>query len=110
MDRRNLLLFVIGGLIVALGLAFLVSPYASSLPDGLEKVSIDKGFADTAKAHALGGGPLADYGVKGVENEKLSTGLSGVIGVVITFGVAMILFGALRVYRARRKPAPAGGT
>ena len=110
MDRRNLLLFVIGGLIVALGLAFFVSPYASSSPDGLERVSIDKGFADTAKAHALGDGPLADYGVKGVENEKLSTGLSGVIGVVVTFGVAMILFGALRVYRARRRPAPAGGT
>ena len=110
MDRRNLLLFVIGGLIVALGLAFFVSPYASSSPDGLERVSIDKGFADTAKAHALGDGPLADYGVKGVENEKLSTGLSGVIGVVVTFGVALILFGALRVYRARRRPAPAGGT
>ena len=110
MDRRNLLLFVIGGLIVALGLAFFVSPYASSSPDGLERVSIDKGFADTAKAHALGDGPLADYGVKGVENEKLSTGLSGVIGVVVTFGVAMILFGALRVYRAARRPAPAGGT
>jgi len=109
-DRRNLLLFVIGGLIVALGLAFFVGPYASSSPDGLERVAIDKGFADTAKAHALGDGPLADYGVKGVENEKLSTGLSGVIGVVVTFGVAMILFGALRVHRARRKPAPAGGT
>ena len=38
MERRNLLLFVIGGLIVTLGLAFFVSPLASSSPDGLEKV------------------------------------------------------------------------
>ena len=105
MDRKSLLLFVVGGLIVVIGLAFFVSPVASSSPDGLEKVSIDQGFADTAEEHALADGPLAGYGVEGVDDEGLSTGLSGVIGVAITFGAGMILFGLLRTLRARRDPA-----
>ena len=70
MDRKNLCLFVVGGLIVALGLAFFVSPLASSSPDGLNKVAIDKGFSDTQKDHALADGPLAGYGVKGVDDER----------------------------------------
>jgi len=108
MDRKNLVLFVVGGLIVTLGLAFFVSPLASSSPDGLEKVSIDEGFDDTAQEHALGDGPLADYGVKGVEDEKLATGLAGIIGVAVTFGIAMVLFGLLRTVRARRAAQAAG--
>jgi hypothetical protein len=102
MDRRSLALFLAGGLIVALGLAFFVSPYASSSPDGLERVAIEKGFAGTARDHPLSDGPLAGYQVRGVGDERLATGLSGVIGVAITFGVGMILFGALRTVRARR--------
>ena len=29
--------------------------------------------------------PLADYGIRGIDNEYLSTGLSGVLGVLVTF-------------------------
>jgi len=39
---------------------------------------------------------LADYGVKGVENERLSTGAAGVIGVLATAGVSSALFLILR--------------
>lgn len=108
MDRKNLVLFVVGGLIVTLGLAFFVSPLASSSPDGLNKVAIDKGFSGTEKDHTLADGPLAGYGVKGVEDEKLSTGLAGIIGVVVTFGIGMVLFGLLRTVRARRAARAAG--
>lgn len=109
MDRKTLALFVVGGLIVALGLAFFVSPFATGSPDGLERVSIDQGFAETAEDHALADGPLADYAVRGVEDEGLSTGLAGAIGVVVTFGVGMVLFGLLRVVRSRRSAEPASG-
>lgn len=102
MDRKSLVLFVVGGLVVTVGLAFFVSPLASGSPDGLERVSIDQGFADTADDHALDEGPLAGYGVKGVKDEGLSTGLAGVIGVAVTFGAGMVLFGLLRTMRARR--------
>ena len=58
--------FYIGGFIVSLFLAGVVSFYASSSPDGLEKVAGDIGFIETAKDHTLADGALADYGVKGI--------------------------------------------
>jgi len=105
-DRKNLLLFVVGGLIVALGLAFFVSPHASKAPDGLNRVAIDQGFSGTQRSP--GAAPLAGYGVKGVEDQSLSKGLAGVIGVIVTFGIAMILFGLLRTVKARRGPQATG--
>lgn len=78
-DRRNLALFLVGGLVVALGLAFFVSPYASGSPDGPERVAIDHGFAEKAKDHTLADGPLADHQVRGLDHPRLSTGLSGVV-------------------------------
>ncbi|MGZ8630276.1 MAG: PDGLE domain-containing protein [Actinomycetota bacterium] len=106
MDRKNLTMFLVGGLIVALGLAFIGSPLASSSPDGLERVSVDEGFDSTAQDHGLADSPLADYGVRGVEDEGLSTGLAGIIGVVVTFGLGLLLFAAIRTLRARREAAP----
>jgi hypothetical protein len=105
-DRKSLLLFVVGGLVVALGLAFFVSPHASKAPDGLNRVAIDQGFSGTQRSPD--DAPLAGYGVKGVEDQKLSKGLAGVIGVAVTFGIAMILFGLLRTARARRGPQATG--
>ena len=77
-------------LLVSIGLAGIVSFYASSSPDGLEKVAGDIGFIDTAKDHTLDNSALADYGVAGIENERLSVGIAGVLGVIAT-GVLMYL-------------------
>jgi hypothetical protein len=100
----NLRLFLAAGLLVAVGLALVVSGFATSSPDGLEKVTGDKGFLDTAKDHLFADGPLADYAVKGVGNERLSTGLSGLIGVLITFGVGWGLFALVRGRRSGSGP------
>jgi cobalt/nickel transport protein len=88
--------FYIGALFVSLLLAGVVSFYASSNPDGLEKVASEVGFIETAEDHTIADSPLADYGVKGVDNERLSVGLSGVIGVLGTAGVSVGLFYFLR--------------
>ena len=77
-------------LLVTIGLAGIVSFYASSSPDGLEKVAGDIGFIDTAKDHTLDNSALADYGVAGIENERLSVGIAGILGVIAT-GVLMYL-------------------
>ena len=84
--------FLISGFIASLFLAGIVSFYASSHPDGLEKVAEDIGFIETAKENINSGGILADYGVKGVENARLSTGAAGVIatGAVSTGIFALI--------------------
>jgi cobalt/nickel transport system permease protein len=76
----------VAGLLVALALVIL-SPLASSHPDGLEWVAEQKGFLDTAQ------GPLyeiiPDYLIPGISNEAVATILAGIIGMVLVFAVAM---------------------
>lgn len=94
MTRRNG--FLLAGLLVSLLLAGLVSGFASSSPDGLEKVAQDKGFAQSAEDSGLADSPLAGYSVSGVDDERLSTGLAGVIGVGVTFAFGLGLFALVR--------------
>ncbi|MAS55590.1 MAG: cobalt ABC transporter permease [Pimelobacter sp.] len=78
---------VAGGiLLVALLLAGVVSFYASSSPDGLESVADEKGFIDTAGDHATGDGPLADYDA-GLDSDRASVGVAGVVGVLVVLGL-----------------------
>lgn len=93
-SRRALGSFVLGGIAAALLLVLVVAPLASPDPDGLERVAADTGFA-TAQDHPLGG-PLADYGVSGVENERTGTIVAGAIGVIVTFGVGLGLIALAR--------------
>ncbi|MDH6226518.1 energy-coupling factor ABC transporter permease [Streptomyces sp. MJP52] len=86
------------GLAASLVLAGFVSFYASASPDGLEKVAADHGIDKAAEEHAVADGPLADYGVGGVDDERLSAGLAGVIGVGVTAAVGT---GVLLVVRRR---------
>jgi cobalt/nickel transport protein len=87
---------LIVGFAVSLFIAGFASYYASSSPDGLEKVAEDIGFIETAKENTNADTTLAEYGVKGVDNERLSTGTAGVIGVLATAGVSTGLFLVLR--------------
>jgi cobalt/nickel transport protein len=88
--------FLISGFVASLFLAGVVSFYASSHPDGLEKVAGDIGFIQTAKENTNSEGILADYGVKGVDNQRLSTGAAGIIGVVATGAISTGLFFLIR--------------
>ncbi len=77
---------VLGGMVIAVALAVL-SPLASSHPDGLEWVAEQKGFLDLAQ------GPLfniiPDYTMPGISNEALATIIAGVIGVALVFAVSL---------------------
>ncbi|CAA9235774.1 MAG: hypothetical protein AVDCRST_MAG41-1186 [uncultured Corynebacteriales bacterium] len=97
---RGLLL---GGLLLALLLAGVVSQFASGSPDGLEKVAEDKGFIATATDSDLADSPVADYAVRGVDDERVSGGLAGVLGVLATFAIGGALFLVVR-----RGAGPAG--
>ncbi|RZU73765.1 cobalt/nickel transport protein [Micromonospora kangleipakensis] len=111
--------FVLGGLLVVLLLAGVVSNYASAHPDGLDS-SLLKGCtvnadgeitggscpAQRTRDHELADSPLADYGIRGVDNRFLSTGLSGVLGVLLTFALGGGLFWLAR----RHAPAASAGS
>ncbi|MDN3293065.1 energy-coupling factor ABC transporter permease [Streptomyces ficellus] len=84
------------GLVTALVLAGFVSFYASASPDGLEKVAADQGIDRKAEEHAVKDSPLADYGVSGVTDTRLSGGLAGTIGVGATVAVGTGVFWAVR--------------
>lgn len=90
----------ITGLVAALALAGFVSFYASSSPDGLEKVAADNGIDQKVTEHAAADSPLADYGVKDVSDARLSGGLAGVIGVGATVLVGTGVFWTVRRRRA----------
>jgi cobalt/nickel transport system permease protein len=86
----------LAGLAASLVLAGFVSFYASADPDGLEKVAADHGIDEKAEEHAVSDSPLADYGVKDVDDARLSGGLAGVIGVGVTVVAGSAVFWAVR--------------
>ncbi|MFF7950754.1 energy-coupling factor ABC transporter permease [Streptomyces griseorubiginosus] len=100
----------ITGLVASLVLAGFVSFYASASPDGLEKVAADQGIDAKTEEHASADSPLADYGVKDVEDARLSGGLAGVIGVGVTVVAGTGVFWAVRRRRgADVSPARTSG-
>jgi cobalt/nickel transport system permease protein len=90
------------GLVIALGLAFFASPYASSLPDGLDWVAQNLGFESKAAAKPLFLGPMPDYALPGIQSLSWSTAWAGAIGTLVAFILAWILARAL----VRRNPTP----
>ncbi|HEX7094334.1 MAG TPA: PDGLE domain-containing protein [Acidimicrobiales bacterium] len=100
--RKRILGFVAAGLLVAFVAAGVVSWFASSSPDGLERVAADQGFATTEREHRFAGTPFADYSTQGVDDDRLSGSVAGVVGVALAFGVSC---GAVLMLRKLRKPA-----
>jgi len=80
MNKRTLTV----GLLAALALV-LLSPLASSFPDGLERVAEDLEFIDRAQSPAYEA--LPDYTVPGLSSPALSTVVAGIVGVAVVFGV-----------------------
>jgi cobalt/nickel transport system permease protein len=85
-----------GGLSFAALLAVL-SPLASSHPDGLEWVAEQKGFLEAARAPLYE--IIPDYLFPGISNGVLATIAAGIVGVLLVLGVA------LGVARWQRKKA-----
>jgi cobalt/nickel transport protein len=85
------------GMGISILLALFLSPFASSSPDGLEKVAEMKGFNEKGEGwkfwkHA----PLPDYALPWIKNEKVSTALSGLLGTLAIFLIALGLGKLLR--------------
>lgn len=81
------------GLLVCVGIALLLAPFACPWPDGLEAVAEKLGFAHAAQAPAAA--PMADYHFAGIDSPALATALAGVIGTLLVFGLALLAGGIL---------------
>jgi cobalt/nickel transport system permease protein len=81
--------FLLFGLIIVLGLAVFVSPYACSWPDGLDKVAEKFGFAGRAAVTVKAWFP--DYKIPGFSSNALATALAGTLGAVLMFGLAWMV-------------------
>jgi cobalt/nickel transport protein len=84
MNKKDILL----GLLAALLLALVLSPFASSFPDGLERVAEDQGFLEKGTVAPAMAAPVPDYAWPGIKNEKLATSAAGVAGTLLVFGAA----------------------
>ena len=87
----------IAGLLVVLAVV-LLSPLASSFPDGLERVAIDQGFIERAQSapYQL----IADYLFPGIANETSATIVAGFVGVLVVFG---LVFAFASIVRRQQK-------
>jgi cobalt/nickel transport system permease protein len=101
MTTRTLL---VGGLLVALVFAGVVSQFAFDGPDGLESVAEDTGITASGTEHLSTDSPFADYATAGIDNERVSLAVAGVVGTLVTVAVGA---GILLAVRDRRGRGPA---
>jgi len=83
--------------VAALALVSIGVLFASSAPDGLEKLAEEIGIGEQAKA--LLDTPLADYEVAAIEASWPSQAIAGLVGLALTIGICLLLARAL----ARRR-------
>jgi hypothetical protein len=103
MSRISMRTFTALGLAVAVGLAFVLSPYASSSPDGLNRVAGEAGVGDRAALHSIqDDSPMPGYAFPGIGDEKLARGVAGFVGTLAVFSIGWGI-----TFVLRRRPAPA---
>ena len=93
--------FLAFGLVIALGLAIFVSPYACAWPDGLDKVARQFGFE--GRAATLIKTWIPDYKMPGISSEAIATAVAGAVGTLVMFGLALV---AGRILVRNEKDAP----
>ena len=86
---------LIYGAVIVIGLLLLIAPFASQLPDGLDRVAQSIGF-ETKKIENQGfSTPLKDYRFFGIESPTLSTIAAGITGAGVVFAISFLLAGVL---------------
>ena len=97
MTRITTRVFLAFALAAAVGLAVFASPYASSSPDGLEKVAGTKGFLADGRVHTIQErSPVPDYAFPGIHDPRLATALAGLSGTLL---VALVGVGVVKLAR-----------
>jgi hypothetical protein len=99
-EKRPKAAFIIAALLVAILIAFLVSPFASSHPDGLEWAAEKLGFIDLGELAVWEKSPMPDYTMFG--DSTISGMLAGLLGTVIIFGIGWAMGAVLKKGKAKK--------
>lgn len=75
-------------LLISLAIAAFLSPFASSNPDGLDRVAEDLGFEERSEGADVIQSPIQDYKFPGIGSDVAATAFAGVFGTLLTFGAA----------------------
>lgn len=89
------------GLGIALFVGAVLSPLASTWPDGLEKVAEHYGFISKAVEKPLTPEVIPDYAMPGIQSKSLATSVAGFVGTLVLY------FGGYALARGLRR-APGG--
>lgn len=99
LERRTIYVF---GTVVILGLLILVVPFASNLPDGLQRVAQFLGFEYRSRLPQLINTPLKEYTIPGIESLAGASVVAGLVGAITVFGFSFLV---ARVLIPIQKPA-----
>jgi len=96
------------GLIISIGLAVFVAPFACPWPDGLEAVAKTLGFESRTAAPLLAS-PMGNYRLPFIGSAAAATAVAGALGSLVAFAAAWLLAWRLAPALAPRKEnAPSG--
>jgi len=84
--------WIVAGIVLSLIVVFL-SPFASTNPDGLNRVAMNLGFIHAAQS---GTGPLAGYTVPFLANASASKIVAGALGAIVALALAIFAGRALQ--------------
>lgn len=88
------------GLAIAVFVAVLLSPFASSWPDGLERVAQDQGFLEKGEGPPLVSSPVPDYFFPGFQNKEWATSVAGLLGTVAMFVIGCGIAALIKRWKA----------
>jgi cobalt/nickel transport system permease protein len=86
---------LIYGAVIILGLLLLIAPFASQLPDGLDRVAKSLGFEAKKIDNQGFSSPFKDYRFFGINSNALSTIAAGMSGAGIVFAISYLVAGVL---------------
>jgi PDGLE domain len=97
MKRIPTRMFIALAFALTVGIAVFASPYASSSPDGLEKVAATKGFLADGRLHSFQDrSPVPGYAFPGIDDPRIATALAGFVGTLLAALAGMALFALAR--------------
>ena len=99
---KTTIIVVITTVVISLLIATFLSPFASTFPDGLEKVAERFGFAEKAVVTISSKFfIIKDYSISFTDNEFWKGALAGLFGVLIVIAVFGIIFLIYKISQIR---------